>query len=196
MPEGVVASYVGRLGVHRGLETVLEALAHRDDTTDTPMQLVIVGPDDNDNADALRAHARTLGVSDQLCFVGWVDFEDVPRYMAASDICLVPHAATPHTETTIPHKLFQYMAAARPVLVTDVPPLKRIIDETNAGLVTPAGDPAAMADALHELGADSEHADTLGRNGRQAVEEHYRWEHDAETLRAIYRDLEQGATRN
>lgn len=189
MPEGVVATYVGRLGVHRGLETVLEALAHRDDTTDTPIQVVIVGPDDNANADALRAHARELGVSDHLFFTGWVDFEDIPKHMVASDVCLVPHASTPHTETTIPHKLFQYMAAARPVLVTDVPPLKRIIEQTNAGIVTPAGDPGAMADALQKLGTDPRYADMLGENGRQAVEEQYRWEHDVETLRGVYRDL-------
>ena len=188
-----LATYVGRLGAHRGLETVLDALARLETSTTVPARLVIVGPDDSENADVLREHARRLGVADRLSFTGWVEFEDVPRYMAASDACLVPHAATPHTETTVPHKLFQYMAASRPVLATDVAPLQRIVEGAEAGLVTPAGDGEAMAEAIATLSRDPERADRLGRNGRRAVEERFDWARDAEALRGIYRDLDIGS---
>jgi glycosyltransferase involved in cell wall biosynthesis len=190
LPRNFLLTYVGRLGAHRGLETVLDALAALNASGVVPARLLIVGPDDSDNADALRAYARGLGVADRMHVTGWVDFEDVPKYMAASDVCLVPHAATPHTETTVPHKLFQYMAASRPVLVTDVSPLSRIVAESQAGLVTPAGDGEAMVEALRTLAENPERADALGRNGRRAVEEPLNWARDAEALREIYRDLD------
>jgi glycosyltransferase involved in cell wall biosynthesis len=185
-----LATYVGRLGAHRGLETVLDALARLEERSTLSARLVIVGPDDSENAAVLHERARGLGVADRLSFTGWVEFEEVPRYMAASDACLVPHAATPHTETTVPHKLFQYMAASRPVLATDVAPLQRIVGGHEAGIVTPAGDGAAMAAAIETLSGEPERADRLGRNGRRAVEERFDWARDAEALRGIYRELD------
>lgn len=189
MPNGWVAVYVGRLGIHRGLETVIEALTHLDNPSGDPIHLLIVGPENNDDADRLRAYARELGVADRVSFTGWVGFEDVPKYMAASDAGLVPHSATSHTETTVPHKLFQYMAASRPVLVTDIAPLKRIVEKTKAGLVIPADDQIAMAKAIHELYKQPSRGQALGRNGRRAVEKRYHWRKDGGQLLELYQTL-------
>lgn len=183
-----VVTYVGTLGgKHRGLETVVRAIPKI--LSEIPgARLLIVGPGSKYKR-TLKNLARDLDVANRVTFTGWVDFEKVPEYIAASDVCLVPHAATPHTETTVPHKLFQYMALKKPIVVTDVTPLKRIVEETRCGIVVPAGDAPAMADALMSVYVDPETAREMGQCGWRAVCERYNWESEAEKLTALYESL-------
>jgi len=180
-----VVSYVGTLGgKHRGLETVVRAMAAV--LREAPgAHLLVVGPG-RAYRQTLEDCARELGIADRVTFTGWVDFEAVPRYIAASDICLVPHAATPHTETTVPHKLFQYMALGKPVVVTDVAPLKRVVEETECGIVVPAGDVTGMAEALLSVYDNPDTAAEMGDHGRRAVHDRYNWVTEGEKLAALY----------
>nr|WP_264475082.1 glycosyltransferase family 4 protein [Salinirubrum litoreum] len=178
-------SYVGGFGAHRGLDTAIRAVA----ALESGVELLLVGGGGGTTESELRALIAELGVGDRVTITGWVDFEEVPGYVAASDACLVPHARTPHTETTVPHKLFQYMATGKPVVVTDVAPLARIVDETESGLVVPAGDHDAMADAIRRLCGDAGLCGELGRNGRTAVEAEYNWDRDAKRLVAVYDEV-------
>lgn len=182
-----VVSYIGNFTRHRGLDTLIEGFARLAETT-SDARLVLVGKGNDAYVAGLKRLARSLGVRERVQFTGWVDFADVPGYVAASDVCVVPHAPTPHTETTIPHKLFQYMAMGVPVVVTDVPPLSRIVERTQSGLVTPADDGAAMGAVLDEL-TDADRAHELGENGRRAVEREYNWERDGRRLRMLYDEL-------
>ncbi|WP_332897462.1 glycosyltransferase family 4 protein [Haladaptatus sp. CMSO5] len=184
-----VISYVGKFAPHRGLEPVVEGFAAVRDRLPNSRMLIVGAPGSAEYGSRFDAFCELHGVMDAMTFTGWVDFEAVPAYMAASDVCLVPHASTPHTNTTIPHKLFQYMAMGKPVLVSDVPPLERVVGETGAGVVATADDADAMAAALLELGTDQERAAQWGENGRRAVAERYNWMHDAKTLRETYDSL-------
>lgn len=182
-----VVGYVGSFGPHRGLDDTIEAFARLREAEAAPdARLLLVGSGNEAFGRRLRALAADRGVADDVAFTGWVEFSSVPRYMAAMDVCLVPHASTPHTDTTVPHKLFQYMAMGKPVVVTDVPPLQRIVEETASGVVTTAGDPNSLAAALRRLAAAPAERDRLGANGRRAVETEYNWTTDAATLRAVY----------
>jgi len=168
-----VMLYVGTIGGrHRGLETVVRALPSLRERVDDPRFLVVgTGP----YTDRLRAVSRRLGVADAVEFTGWVEFADLPGYVAASDVGLVPHRNNPHTATTIPHKLTQYMACGTPVAVSDVPPVERVVTDADAGVVFPAGDPAGLADAVAGLATDPDRAARLGANARRAVETTYNW---------------------
>lgn len=177
------AAYVGGFGPHRGLETAIRALA----ATGDGVELLLVG--DGPKMADLRDLATDLGVASRVTFTGWVNLDDVPRYVAAADAGLVPHAATPHTETTIPHKLFQYMSMGRPVVVSALAPLERVVDGADAGRVVPPGDASSLAGVLAEFAENRALATRFGRNGRAAVEETYHWGRDAERLREVYRDL-------
>lgn len=182
-----VVSYIGNFSQHRGLDTLIEGFARLAETTPNA-QLLLVGTGNAGYVAGLKALARSLRVRDRVRFVGWVAFEDVPRYVAASDVCAVPHASTPHTETTVPHKLFQAMSMGVPVAVSDVAPLSRIVTRTRSGLVAPASDERAMATVLKKL-TDADRARELGANGRNAVEREFNWERDAARLRALYDGL-------
>jgi glycosyltransferase involved in cell wall biosynthesis len=189
-PASFVVSYIGNFTRHRGLDTLIEGFARLVETT-PDAELLLVGTGNDNYVACLKALARSLGVRDRVRFTGWVDFADVPQYLAASDVSVVPHAATAHTETTVPHKLFQAMAMGVPVVVSDVAPLARIVARTESGLVAPAGDGEALGAALAEL-TDKERAAECGENGTRAVEQEYNWARDGQRLRDLYDELHAG----
>jgi len=182
-----IVTYVGGVGPHRGLGTVLAALP-RAVARIPGLRLGVIGATPDQQGEIL-ATARALGVEASVQVLGWQPFDRVAEHIAASAACLVPHEDFEHTQTTVPHKLFQYMLCARPVVVSDCRPLARIVGETGAGLIFRAGDPADLARQLAALHADPAAAAQMGARGRAAALGPYAWHHDAERLRALYRDL-------
>ncbi|AEN06206.1 glycosyl transferase group 1 [halophilic archaeon DL31] len=186
--DGFVLTYIGTLsGNHRGVDTAVRALAIlRESVPDA--RLRIVGGRSKLKGE-LQQLAAELGIESAVEFTGWVDGETFPSHMAAADVGLVPHRSTAHTNTTVPHKLFQYMAAGLPVLATETTAVARGVREADAGVVVPPEDPRAMAEAAETL-ADPGTADRLGTNARRAAETTYNWSRDADRLRAVYDRLE------
>ncbi|MDZ7687759.1 MAG: glycosyltransferase [Halobacteriales archaeon] len=171
----------------RGLDTIIEALPMiRAEVPEVKVRFA--GKSYFGTKNNLEDLAESLGVEEHVEFTGWIDPEEFPKYMKAADIGLVPYRSIPVTNTTVPNKLFQYMAAELPVLVTDTDAVGRIVRETNSGVVVPAEDPDAFAEGAIEL-ADPDRRAELGRNGRKAVEEEYNWERDAERLLKVYESL-------
>lgn len=178
-------TYLGTFDRHRGLEAAIDAVARVRDAM-PEVRLVLVGTGSTEGE--LRQRARARGVADRVDFEGWQPFARFPSYVRGSQVCLIPHLKSAHTDTTIPHKLFHCMLLERPVLATDCSPIARIVRETGAGRIYPSGDAAALAEALLELrDADRRHA--MGAAGRRAVLARYRWDITAERLIALYAGL-------
>ena len=186
-----VASYIGGVGPHRGVTTAIRAAALVADRVPT-FRLLIVGLRAGQKAELERLVARE-GAAGCVELVEWVPPAHVAGYIAASAVCLVPHDDFEHTQTTVPHKLFQYMLLGKPVVVSDCAPLKRIVDDAGAGLVFRANDAADLARRLVELHASGDDARAYGERGRQAALGPYAWRHDAARLVAMYRGLDAGA---
>lgn len=182
-----VISYVGGFGPHRGIQTAISAMPgilHQ--VPNARLLLVGSGP----NEAALKELARRERVEQAVEFTGWQPFELVPSYISASDVCLIPHIASGHTNTTIPHKIFQAMAMGKPVIVSSAKPLKRIVEETGAGLVYSSGDAEALAEAVIRIYRDNELATKLGEAGKKAAKQRYNWEAEAEKLVSLYQNLQ------
>jgi len=177
--------YVGGFGIHRGLEVVIEAMPAICQRIPSA-QFVIVGT--GKDLQKLQRMAAELGVAEAVRFEGHQPFTRVHGYIAASDICLVPHVANAHTDSTIPHKLFQYMYMKKPVVVSSAKPLARIVREHNAGAIFQSGDPAALTEAIFTL-ADPEERRLAGLRGHQAVVTAYNWQQDTQKLTGLYNNL-------
>jgi glycosyltransferase involved in cell wall biosynthesis len=113
-------------------------------------------------------------------------FKLMPTFIEMSSVCIVPHNSNPHTEATSPHKLFQYMLMGKPVVVSSCRPLKRIIEETGAGVVFEAGDSHSFAEAVIRLYNDPELREQMGQAGKKAVLEKYNWNITAKRLVRFY----------
>jgi glycosyltransferase involved in cell wall biosynthesis len=180
-----VLIYLGGFERHRGIETAIEAMPELARQVPEVLLLLVGG---GASEPGLRRLAESLRVSDKVVFEGWQPFSRFPSYINASDVCLIPHAKTEHTDTTIPHKLFHYMLLSRPVLTTDCEPLKRIVREAECGLVIPSGDAGAFERAARAL-RDPALRERLGAAGHAAVMERYRWDLDAQVLTSLYEDI-------
>lgn len=173
--------YIGGFGPHRGLDTAIRALA--EDAAPSASRLRLVGAG-RIRAD-LEALSRSLGLDERVEFEDWVPAEQVPREIGNVHIGLVPQRRSLHTETTIPHKLFQYMLLGRPVIVSDCRPLARVVRAAGAGRVFPSDDPGALARAMAEL-ADGDLRRALGAAGRGAALGPLSWEREATHLVELY----------
>ncbi|MCZ6678466.1 MAG: glycosyltransferase family 4 protein [Candidatus Poribacteria bacterium] len=183
-----VLTYVGGFGSHRGIDVPIRALPQLIEKIPN-VKLLLVG-DGNIRSD-LEELVRTHNVSDYVEFTGWQPFELMPTYIALSDICLVPHHANPHTDATVPHKLFQYMLLEKPVVVSSCRPLARIVRETKAGLVFESGNCDDFARRCLEL-IDRDKRQLLGASGRKAILEKYNWAKTGVDLVGVYERFANG----
>ena len=84
----------------------------------------------------------------------WVGHQNLRKYFEESNVCVIPQPYNDYINTTIPHKLFEYMSQAKPVIVSDAKPLKRIVEETGAGLVFNSYDQVSFAEQVLKIYAD------------------------------------------
>lgn len=114
--------------------------------------------------------------------------EDVPRLLAAADICLVPLRDVPLFASFIPYKMFEFMAASKAVIGSVRGEPARILEAAGAVVVEPE-DAGALADAIRDLATDPARRTAMGRRGRAYVAEHFDRKTLAERYRAILVDV-------
>jgi glycosyltransferase involved in cell wall biosynthesis len=150
--------------------------------TGLQIRLLVVG--DGPERPALEQLVRVEGVEAATVFAGAVPHEDVPRYLAALDAAVVPYAALPGFYFS-PLKLFEYLAAAVPVVAADVGDIGHCIRPGKSGLLYPPGNVRALAEALLALLLDPARATRLAAGGRAHVCAHHTWSQNAAAVVAL-----------
>lgn len=179
-----VVSYIGGFGSHRGIDTAIKSIPKLKNEIPN-IRLLLVGETPRDKK--FRKISNDLKVNNYVDFIGWQNANLVPSYIELSSICLVPHHKNPHTNSTIPHKLFQYMLLKKPVIVSDCKPLKRVVNELKSGIVFKSGSADSLADAIRAI---YNTPDSYGENGYSGVIRKYNWQHDGSVLQNIYSEIE------
>jgi glycosyltransferase involved in cell wall biosynthesis len=158
-----VAGYVGLLGYTQGLDDLLEAAAR------TPgVDYVLAG--DGSMRPSLEARARELGL-ENVSFAGYLQHDGLVDFYRRADILFVQTRASEYTNATvIPVKLFEYMAASRPIVYAGTGLALDVLARAGCAVVVPPGDPEAIAAAVRELAGDPERRLELGARGRAFVE--------------------------
>jgi glycosyltransferase involved in cell wall biosynthesis len=172
--EGVFRlTYVGSFENHRGLDTLVRAIARIDNPS---LRVELIGARDSDYVRWLRREIDRLEVGDAVVMHEWIPSDAVSRAIDTSDLALVPHAPNDQTNATLPHKLFQYMARSKPVLVSSCPPLAKHVHAADSGFVFRAGDEHDCARVIREALDRRADLTRLGENGRRYVTETMNWE--------------------
>ena len=117
--------------------------------------------------------------------VGYVPPTQIPEYLAAADILVLPNTSEEAISRlyTSPLKLFEYMAAHRPIIASDLPSIREILDEENALLVKP-DDPEALADGIRKALEDEKMSQRLANKALRNVQL-YTWEKRADKIMAF-----------
>jgi glycosyltransferase involved in cell wall biosynthesis len=157
--------FAGNLGEAQGLERVIEAaslLQH-----EKSIQFVFVG--DGTARPMLEARIKQLGL-DNVRFLGRYPSSQMAALYALADVLLVHLKRDPLFAITIPHKIFSYMACAKPILGAVEGDSANLIRSAQAGLICPPEDAAALAETVLEFCSMSEEQRRLmGARGRETV---------------------------
>lgn len=172
-------AYLGLLEAPRGLNVVLKAI-HIAREQGLDVRLIIVGSGRERNA--LEEQARLLDLEAPIIeFLGHLPNDIALEIIANCDVGVVPHFANASWNSTIPNKLFDYMAAGLPVLCSDARPAARIINETGTGYSYDYDSASELADAIHRI-SDYDVRVQLALTGPVAIRSKYCWERDEERL--------------
>ena len=163
-----VLLYAGTLGMAHGLETVLEAAERLRDRRDIVFLLMGAGAERG----PIEARVEEMRLSN-VRLLEKQPREKIPAHLAAADACLVPLRNKEVFKSAIPSKMFEAMAAGKPVILGVEGEAKEILLTSQAGLAVRPEDPEAMVAAILALRNDPPLCHALGRNGRQSVMENY-----------------------
>ena len=181
-----VVIYAGSLGFHEGLDDLIEAVALLC-RQDVPTRLVLVG--DGPFRANLEALSKARAQTDNVFLTGRVGPAEVRQYLSLADAVAIPRKPHRVCQVVSPLKPFEAMAMEKPVVLTDLPALREIVDHGRTGLICRAADPADLAATLLQLARNPKLRQDLGRAARQCVIDQRSWIRNARTLRNLYARL-------
>lgn len=182
IPAGMpVVCYCGNTYEGRGIEDLVEIADGMRDVF-----FLVVGGRDRDNAPHKTA-AEKKGLKN-FEMRGFVPHSDVPPYLLAADVLVMPYTGgatirggTVATEFTSPMKLFEYMAAGKPVVASAIPTVHEILEDGKDCVLAPPGDRREFARAIRRCVDDVDFARRIGNAAREKAER-FTWKHRAEKI--------------
>jgi glycosyltransferase involved in cell wall biosynthesis len=166
--DAFIALYAGAHGMSNDLGVLLEAAAQLRQRSD--ITIVLLG--DGKEKNALMRQAEALGL-ENVRFLPPVPKAEMPQALAAADACIAILKPIPMYATVYPNKVFDYMAAGKPVILAIDGVIRQVIEASKAGVFVPPGDPNAMAEAIQALADHLDWGRAMGISGRHYVEAHF-----------------------
>jgi glycosyltransferase involved in cell wall biosynthesis len=179
-----VVLYAGAHGISNDLTVVLDAAKLL--AKDEKIQFVLLG--DGKEKTNLQARAAQMGLRN-VTFLPPVPKTEMAFALAGADACLAILKPLDEYKTTYPNKVFDYMAAGRPVLLAIDGVIREVVEAADCGVFVQPGDPAALAEAAARLAANRDEALRMGLAGRAYLESHFSREALAEKLEELLNSL-------
>ncbi|MFT4681466.1 MAG: glycosyltransferase involved in cell wall biosynthesis [Flavobacteriales bacterium] len=184
MPEGIKretqVAYVGGISTIRCAYQMVDMLEH------TPAELKIGG---GFSPSSLKVELEKRTGWEKVEYLGYLDRTAVWDLYAKCSAGLVLFKPEPNHLESQPNKMFEYMMAGLPVIGSDFPLWKEIIEKESCGICINSEDVHEIAEAVNKLLADPELIESMGRNGRKAVEKKFNWSTQEAKLLDLYKDL-------
>lgn len=172
--------YLGGIGRIRGIEEMVRALDY------VEARLTLAGPFESTGTEQTM---RSLSGWASVDYRGNVSRAIVREIMAKSCAGLIFLHPEPNHVKAQPNKMFEYMSSGLPVIASDFPLWRDIIEGNNCGLCVDPLDPAAIAQAIDYLITHPDEARRMGENGRRAVLEKYNWSIEEAKLLRFYEQI-------
>lgn len=178
--------YVGGINIHRGLQVILKGmrliLNQRKD-----VRLWIVGS--GNYVPKLEKLVYELKLSKSVDFLGWKNISEIAELLMLSDIAIIPHLKTEHTDHTIPNKLYQYAYANKPIITSNCNPLERLVTEMNIGISYKHDSAEDFVDSFFEMTRRT-NFNKIGMNGRKHIVKKYNWDKTVIPLLQTYQSIQ------
>ena len=163
-----VITYAGALGLANDIETILGAA---DRLRNEPrIHFLLVGDGkERVNLESLADKLRLPNIT----FMGSRPKSEMREILAASDACVATLKDIPMFRTTYPNKVFDYMAAGRPIVLAIDGVIREVVEAAQAGVCVSPGDPQAIAEAVRYIFDHGEERDLMSHRGRVYVERYF-----------------------
>jgi glycosyltransferase involved in cell wall biosynthesis len=183
LPAGkTIVGFCGHLYPGRGIEELLECATRLDQ-----IFFVIVGGEPDD-IQTCKKKAQKLGLCN-VRFVGFVSQFEVPNYLLASDILVMPYTkATPSHEYMSPMKMFDYLASGRAIVATDFPVVREVLHNRQNAVIVPPGRGGDLASGIQWLLDHPKFVEKLGGQARRDAEQ-YSWENRVRRIVTWMREM-------
>ena len=180
--------YAGHLYPWKGVDVLLQALVKLEGVNAT----IIGGDAAEPDFQRLQDTSRSIGLGSRVEFVGMVEPSRVSGLLAKGDVLVLPNVgAEPTVNHTSPLKLFEYMAAGKPIVASNLPSIREVLrDGENAVLVEP-GNPTALTSGLRRVLEDRKLAERIASRAFDEVAE-YSWDCRAERVEALLNEVMSG----
>lgn len=177
-----VIGYVGQLHtmkMEKGVSELIEAFKILKVQIDDLILCLAGGPEEG--IQKYSEFIKKTELEENVIFTGQKPPHEIPLYMNAFDVCVMPFPWTEHyAYYTSPLKLFEYMASRRPIVASDLPSVREILNEENAILVEP-GNSRALAEGIKKVLKSEELAEKLAARAFKDVQE-YTWDKRAKRI--------------
>lgn len=179
---GDVYCYSGGISEDRGVTLIIK------NSDDIHGKFVLAGNIEEDYRKELE-RIYTDKLERNVDYKGYLPRQQVNELYSSSVVGLCTLQYQPNYINALPIKLFEYMAAGIPVVVSDFPLWRQIVEDAECGILVDPYDEKAIVKAVNRLLSDRELAKKLGDNGKRVVREKYSWEHEEDILLRAYRSI-------
>ncbi len=177
-------AYVGGVADIRGGIEMVQALEYFDDLPDVRLEMA-----GGISPEAFAEELPRLTGWAKVTYRGLIGRQDVAQLLGSSRVGLVLFHPMPNHVDAQPNKMFEYMSAGLPIIASDFPLWRKIVDGAGCGLLIDPLDSRAIADALRWILEHPVEAEAMGKRGYEAVRTLYNWEREALQLVALYSRL-------
>ena len=185
LDEKFVVMYAGAMGPANDIGMILDAAASLRDRSDVHFVLVGGGK----LHEQLKTRAAQLHLAN-VTFAGPQPKSRMKAYLAAADLCVASLQNIAMFRMTYPNKVFDYMAAGKPIALAIDGVIRDVVDAAGAGRFTPPGDASALARAITEMAHDRDECSAMGLRGQSYVRQHFDRRQHAETFSTLLRDFD------
>lgn len=167
LEDNFVVLYAGAHGISNDLGVVLEAAKI---LVGTNVQIVLLG--DGKEKSNLKAMADGMDLTN-VTFVASIPKSEMPAALAAADACIAILKPLEEYKTTYPNKVFDYMAAGRPIVLAIDGVIREMVEAADCGIFAEPGNSFALAESIMKMVANRESARKMGLKGRAYLESHF-----------------------
>jgi len=176
--------YIGVISEIRGVFEMVHAFDCWDSNMNAHLDLI--GKFETNN---LKETLKMLPGYEHVRFLGWLSWHDAWQRAQKGIGGLVLFHPAPNHVRSLPNKLFEYMAASLPIIASNFPSWKEIVEGNHCGLTVDPLNPKDISEAIKYLIQHPGEARLMGERGRKAVVERYNWEKEGEKLLSLYGEL-------